>query len=106
MIFLKDDKDFGESDAQNGDCPGVVEASERIGVHLWLHCRLALVHSLVAHNPRTIELLPGLVMCLLSFSFQSGGLYHNLLQTLLLLQSLKKDHKLFLFLIFHIIILL
>ncbi|XP_039888994.1 cilia- and flagella-associated protein 54-like isoform X3 [Simochromis diagramma] len=54
-----DDKDFGESDAQNGDCPGVVEASERIGVHLWLHCRLALVHSLVAHNPRTIELLPG-----------------------------------------------
>lgn len=101
MIFLKDDKDFGESDAQNGDCPGVVEASERIGVHLWLHCRLALVNSLVAHNPRTIELLPGLVMCLLS-----GGLYHNLLQTLLLLQSLKKDHKLFLFLIFHIIILL
>lgn len=67
MIFLKDDKDFGESDAQNGDCPGVVEASERIGVHLWLHCRLALVHSLVAHNPHTIELLPGLVMCLLSF---------------------------------------
>lgn len=70
MIFLKDDKDFGESDAQNGDYPGVVEASERIGVHLWLHCRLALVNSLVAHNPRTIELLPGLVMCLLSFFFK------------------------------------
>lgn len=70
MIFLKDDKDFGESDAQNGDCPRVVEASERIGVYLWLHCRLALVHSLVAHNPRTIELLPGLVTCLPSFLFQ------------------------------------
>ncbi|XP_030602315.1 cilia- and flagella-associated protein 54 isoform X2 [Archocentrus centrarchus] len=52
-------KDFSESDPQNGDSPRVVEASERAGVYLWLRCRLALVHSLVAHNPGTTELLPG-----------------------------------------------
>ncbi|XP_065819323.1 cilia- and flagella-associated protein 54 isoform X4 [Labrus bergylta] len=42
-----------------GDCPRAVEASERIGVPLWLLCRLALVRSLAAHNPDTRSLLPG-----------------------------------------------
>ncbi|KAM6983519.1 cilia- and flagella-associated protein 54 [Tautogolabrus adspersus] len=42
-----------------GDCPRAVEASERIGVPLWLLCRLALVRSLAAHNPDNNSLLPG-----------------------------------------------
>nr|XP_043899051.1 cilia- and flagella-associated protein 54-like isoform X4 [Solea senegalensis] len=35
--------------APHEDCTRAVEASERIGVCLWLRCRLALVHSLTAH---------------------------------------------------------
>ncbi|XP_056140205.1 cilia- and flagella-associated protein 54 [Lampris incognitus] len=41
-----------------GDSPREVEARERIGVTLWLKCRLALVHSLVAHIPGT-AIIPG-----------------------------------------------
>ncbi|XP_044078247.1 cilia- and flagella-associated protein 54-like [Siniperca chuatsi] len=44
---------------QHGDCPRTVEASERIGVSLWLRCRLALVRSLAAHIPGTAALFPG-----------------------------------------------
>ncbi|XP_069567775.1 cilia- and flagella-associated protein 54 [Brachyistius frenatus] len=33
------------------DCPAAVEASERVGLSLWLRCRLVLVHSLVALIP-------------------------------------------------------
>ncbi|XP_029375672.1 cilia- and flagella-associated protein 54 [Echeneis naucrates] len=44
------------------DCPKAAEAGERIGVYLWLRCRLALVHSLVAHIHSTAAPSPGLVM--------------------------------------------
>ncbi|KAM8897416.1 cilia- and flagella-associated protein 54 isoform 3-T3 [Spinachia spinachia] len=42
----------------SGDCLKEVEASERIGVSLWLRCRLALVHSLAAQIPATAEPFP------------------------------------------------
>ncbi|XP_070839803.1 cilia- and flagella-associated protein 54 [Chaetodon trifascialis] len=42
-----------------GDCPRAVEASERIGVYLWLRCRLALVRGLVAHITGTATFVPG-----------------------------------------------
>ncbi|XP_029924999.1 cilia- and flagella-associated protein 54 [Myripristis murdjan] len=40
------------------DCPRAVEACERTGAALWLHCRLALVRSLAAHIPGT-AIFPG-----------------------------------------------
>ncbi|XP_042355674.1 cilia- and flagella-associated protein 54-like [Plectropomus leopardus] len=43
----------------HGDCPKAVEASERIGVSLWLRCRLAVVRSMAAHLPDTAALFPG-----------------------------------------------
>ncbi|XP_062414184.1 cilia- and flagella-associated protein 54-like [Pungitius pungitius] len=43
----------------SGDYPKEVEASERIGVSLWLRCRLVLVHSLAAQIPCTAEPFPG-----------------------------------------------
>ncbi|XP_045896455.1 cilia- and flagella-associated protein 54-like isoform X2 [Micropterus dolomieu] len=47
------------SNPLHGDCPRAVEASERIEVSLWLHCRLALVRSLAAHVPAAAALFPG-----------------------------------------------
>ncbi|XP_073335740.1 cilia- and flagella-associated protein 54 [Pagrus major] len=41
------------------DYPRAVEASERIGVSLWLQCRLALVRSLAAHIPNSATLFQG-----------------------------------------------
>ncbi|CAL8304959.1 unnamed protein product, partial [Gadus morhua 'NCC'] len=35
------------------DCPGAVEARERLGAPLWLRCRLALLRGLAAHLPGT-----------------------------------------------------
>ncbi|XP_034745298.1 cilia- and flagella-associated protein 54-like isoform X2 [Etheostoma cragini] len=52
-------EDCNVSDPLDGDCPGAVEASERIGVSLWLRCRLALVRSLAANIPGTAALFPG-----------------------------------------------
>lgn len=43
----------------SGEWPKEVEASERIGVSLWLRCRLALVHSLAALIPGAAEPFPG-----------------------------------------------
>ncbi|CAJ1063980.1 cilia- and flagella-associated protein 54-like isoform X6 [Xyrichtys novacula] len=43
----------------HGDCPCAVEANERAGVSLWLHCRLALIRSLAAHNPDSSSFFPG-----------------------------------------------
>ncbi|KAM6907603.1 cilia- and flagella-associated protein 54 [Xenentodon cancila] len=55
----KDSKDSSVSYTLHGDCPRAVEASERIGVSLWLRCRLSLVHSLVANIPGNAALIPG-----------------------------------------------
>ncbi|KAI3373646.1 hypothetical protein L3Q82_022233 [Scortum barcoo] len=52
-------KDCSESTPLDGNCPSAVEASERIGVLLWLRCRLVLVQSLAAHIPCTAALFPG-----------------------------------------------
>ncbi|KAA8586963.1 hypothetical protein FQN60_000799 [Etheostoma spectabile] len=52
-------EDCSVSNPVDGDCPRAVEASERIGVSLWLRCRLALVRSLAAHIPGTAALFPG-----------------------------------------------
>ncbi|XP_029304212.1 cilia- and flagella-associated protein 54 [Cottoperca gobio] len=52
-------KDCSVSNPRHGDCPRAVEASERIGLSLWLRCRLVLVRSLVAHIPGTSALFPG-----------------------------------------------
>uniref|UniRef100_UPI0037E847B8 cilia- and flagella-associated protein 54 n=1 Tax=Semicossyphus pulcher TaxID=241346 RepID=UPI0037E847B8 len=46
----KGSKDCSVSNSLHEDCPRAVEVSETIGVSLWLRCRLALVHSLAAHN--------------------------------------------------------
>ncbi|XP_071316210.1 cilia- and flagella-associated protein 54 isoform X2 [Trachinotus anak] len=51
--------EWGTKKTQHGDCPRVVEASERIGVFLWLRCRMALVRSLVAHIHGTAAPSPG-----------------------------------------------
>ncbi|XP_041657541.1 cilia- and flagella-associated protein 54-like isoform X3 [Cheilinus undulatus] len=51
-------QDCGESVSLDSDCPRAVEASERIGVPLWLRCRLALICSLTAHNHDTRSLFP------------------------------------------------
>ncbi|XP_068186553.1 cilia- and flagella-associated protein 54 [Antennarius striatus] len=48
------------SEPLQGDCSTEVEASERLGVVLWLRCRLALVHSLVAHVPNKSSLFTGM----------------------------------------------
>ncbi|XP_067350709.1 cilia- and flagella-associated protein 54-like isoform X2 [Channa argus] len=42
-------KDCSTSNPLKGDCPREVEVSERIGVSLWLRCRLSLVRSLSLH---------------------------------------------------------
>ncbi|XP_040907982.1 cilia- and flagella-associated protein 54-like [Toxotes jaculatrix] len=52
-------KDFSVSNPPHEDCPRAVEASERIGVCLWLRCRLALVRSLATCIPYTASLIPG-----------------------------------------------
>ncbi|XP_041808606.1 cilia- and flagella-associated protein 54-like [Chelmon rostratus] len=52
-------KGFSVSNPMHGDCPRAVEVSERVGVYLWLRCRLALVRSLVAHVPGTATFSPG-----------------------------------------------
>ncbi|XP_047192964.1 cilia- and flagella-associated protein 54-like isoform X3 [Scophthalmus maximus] len=52
-------KDCSLLNPLHGDCPRTVEASERIGVSLWLRCRLALVRSLAAHICGTAAVFPG-----------------------------------------------
>lgn len=47
-----------------------VEASERIGVHLWLRCRLALFQSLSATVLFGVPPLQGLFMCCATFHVQ------------------------------------
>ncbi|XP_024862076.1 cilia- and flagella-associated protein 54 [Kryptolebias marmoratus] len=54
-----DPKGCSVSDTLHGDCPRAAEAAERIGVFLWLRCRLTLVHSLVANIPENAALFPG-----------------------------------------------
>ncbi|XP_074528634.1 cilia- and flagella-associated protein 54 [Halichoeres trimaculatus] len=44
---------------EQGDCPRATEASERIGISLWLRCHLALAYSLARHNPESGCLFPG-----------------------------------------------
>ncbi|XP_059208284.1 cilia- and flagella-associated protein 54-like isoform X3 [Centropristis striata] len=55
----QDTKDCSASNPLLGDCPRAVEASERIGVSLWLRCRVALVCSLAAHIHGASTLFPG-----------------------------------------------
>ncbi|XP_047236025.1 cilia- and flagella-associated protein 54-like isoform X5 [Girardinichthys multiradiatus] len=55
----QDAKECSESNILHGDDPRAVEACERIGVLLWLHCRLNLVHSLAANISGTATLFPG-----------------------------------------------
>ncbi|KAK2828620.1 hypothetical protein Q5P01_019654 [Channa striata] len=45
----QDPKDSSTPNPLKGDCPREVEVSERIGVSLWLRCRLSLIHSLAVH---------------------------------------------------------
>ncbi|XP_037604654.1 cilia- and flagella-associated protein 54-like isoform X2 [Sebastes umbrosus] len=52
-------KDCSVSNPLHGDCPRAVEASDRIGVSLWLRCRLALVRSVAADIPCTAAFFPG-----------------------------------------------
>ncbi|XP_068456804.1 cilia- and flagella-associated protein 54 isoform X1 [Clinocottus analis] len=54
----KGSKDYSVSNLDE-DCPKAVEASERIGVSLWLRCRLALVRSLAAQIPGSTDIFPG-----------------------------------------------
>ncbi|CAK6953846.1 cilia- and flagella-associated protein 54-like [Scomber scombrus] len=56
-------KDCTLSSPLHGDCSRAVEANERIGVALWLRCRLALFRSLAAQIPDTTVHSPGLAMC-------------------------------------------
>ncbi|MEQ2229436.1 hypothetical protein ILYODFUR_018722, partial [Ilyodon furcidens] len=56
----QDTKECSESNLLHGDDPRAVEACERIGVLLWLRCRLNLVHSLAANISGTATLFPGL----------------------------------------------
>uniref|UniRef100_A0AAV2JA03 Cilia- and flagella-associated protein 54 n=1 Tax=Knipowitschia caucasica TaxID=637954 RepID=A0AAV2JA03_KNICA len=37
----------------DGDSVELIETSERIGCHMWIRCRLTLVHSLTAHDLNT-----------------------------------------------------
>ncbi|XP_051793490.1 cilia- and flagella-associated protein 54 isoform X2 [Acanthochromis polyacanthus] len=55
----QDAKDNSVPNTLHGDYPKAVEARERIGVSLWLRCRVALVHILVADVPGTAALFPG-----------------------------------------------
>ncbi|XP_018547690.1 cilia- and flagella-associated protein 54 isoform X2 [Lates calcarifer] len=52
-------KKYIVSNPLHEDCPRAAEASERIGVSLWLRCRLTLVRSLVAQIPGTTASFPG-----------------------------------------------
>ncbi|XP_060941291.1 cilia- and flagella-associated protein 54-like [Limanda limanda] len=52
-------KDCCVSNTLHGDCPRAIEASEKIGVSLWLRCRLALVCSLTAQSCGTATLFSG-----------------------------------------------
>ncbi|XP_051257635.1 cilia- and flagella-associated protein 54-like isoform X3 [Dicentrarchus labrax] len=52
-------KGCGVSNPLHRDCSRAVEASERIGVYLWMRCRLALVRSLATHVPGATTLFPG-----------------------------------------------
>ncbi|XP_053298051.1 cilia- and flagella-associated protein 54 [Pleuronectes platessa] len=52
-------KDCCVSNTLQGDCPRTIEASEKIGVSLWLRCRLALVCSLTAQSCGTATLFSG-----------------------------------------------
>ncbi|XP_047462207.1 cilia- and flagella-associated protein 54-like isoform X2 [Mugil cephalus] len=58
-LAFNDTKGCSEENTLDGDCPRAVEAFERIGVSLWLRCRLALVHSLAAHIRDSAALFPG-----------------------------------------------
>ncbi|PWA23023.1 hypothetical protein CCH79_00001892 [Gambusia affinis] len=55
----KDTKDYSAPDNLQRDMTRAVEARERIGVMLWLRCRLTLVHCLTANIPATATLFPG-----------------------------------------------
>ena len=69
VIFcLQATKDCSLSSPLHGDCSRAVEANEKIGVALWLRCRLALFRSLAAQIPDATALSPGLVVCWTSFS--------------------------------------
>lgn len=65
----QDPRDCSMSNPLPGDCPREVEIRGRIGAHLWLRCRLALVHSLAAHISATAAFFPGMVMCCTFLSF-------------------------------------
>ncbi|XP_019941027.1 cilia- and flagella-associated protein 54 [Paralichthys olivaceus] len=52
-------KDCGVSNTLHGDCPRTIQASEKIGVSLWLRCRLALFYSLIAHRCGTAAISTG-----------------------------------------------
>eukprot|EP00064_Thunnus_orientalis_P016483 superscaffoldBa00003282_g16549 len=52
-------KDCSLSSPLHGDCSRAVEANERIGIALWLRCRLALFRSLAAQIPDATALTPG-----------------------------------------------
>lgn len=49
--------------SKQGDSSRAVEASERIGLHLWLRCRLALFQSLAAKVSEGVPHLQSLFIC-------------------------------------------
>lgn len=53
--------------SKRGDSSRAVEASERIGLHLWLRCRLALFQSLAAKISEGGPHLQGLFVCCFTF---------------------------------------
>ncbi|XP_032432607.1 cilia- and flagella-associated protein 54 [Xiphophorus hellerii] len=55
----QDTKDYSAPDNLQRDMSRAVEARERIGVLLWLRCRLTLVHCLTANIPANATLFPG-----------------------------------------------
>lgn len=55
-------KDWSTTSPLTGDCVRELEVSERVGVFLWLRCRLALVRSLVAQLPVTAALFAGMAV--------------------------------------------
>nr|XP_046266152.1 cilia- and flagella-associated protein 54-like isoform X1 [Scatophagus argus] len=57
--FQQSTKSCNLSDFLYADCSRAVEASERIGISLWMRCCLTLVHSLAAHIPGSVPLFPG-----------------------------------------------
>ncbi|XP_041865069.1 cilia- and flagella-associated protein 54-like isoform X4 [Melanotaenia boesemani] len=55
----QDTKDCSVSNTPLGDYPRAVEAGQRIGVCLWLRCRLTLMRSLNANISATAAVFPG-----------------------------------------------